>query len=208
MSEYHKIQSVFKRDERGKFMHGEWSTPELAYLAGNEWEATEKVDGTNVRVYWDADTKSVRFGGRTDNAQMPVELMTMLQQMFTPKVFGDKPTMCLYGEGYGRKIQKVGSAYIPDAVGFILFDVNCGGWWLRRESVHEIAESLGIKTVPVCGRGSIQYFIAKASTGDVFSEVAATTETRSEGYVLRPVADLFDRRGHRIITKVKLRDFQ
>lgn len=44
MIPYHKIQSVFKRDERKKMLHGEWSRPEIEYLADNMWEFTEKVD--------------------------------------------------------------------------------------------------------------------------------------------------------------------
>ena len=48
MTQYHKIQSVFKRDPNTKFktlLEGEYSIPEFEYLKDNEWVFTEKVDG-------------------------------------------------------------------------------------------------------------------------------------------------------------------
>ena len=68
MKEYHKIQSIFKRDDKThKFVVGEWSLPEINYLAHNQWEFTEKVDGTNIRVMWSPTIKLLRFGGKSDN---------------------------------------------------------------------------------------------------------------------------------------------
>ena len=53
LSEYPKIQSVFKRNEEThKFIDGEWSLPEFQYLAPCLWRATEKIHGTNIRVGW------------------------------------------------------------------------------------------------------------------------------------------------------------
>ena len=79
MDKYHKIQSVYKRDPTNKmktFLVGQYSRPEFGYLEQNTWVFTEKVDGTNVRIHWDG--QEVRFGGRTDNAQMPVLLMSVM----------------------------------------------------------------------------------------------------------------------------------
>ncbi len=55
MNEYHKIQSIYLRDPETKhkrFLIGQWTLPEFEYLADNEWSFTEKVDGTNIRIYW------------------------------------------------------------------------------------------------------------------------------------------------------------
>jgi len=68
MSEYHKIESVYKRDPETKyknFLEGDFTRPEFEFLKDNKWVATEKVDGTNIRVYYDSD---VTFMGRTDKA--------------------------------------------------------------------------------------------------------------------------------------------
>ena len=134
MKEYHKIQTVFKRDPATKMktlLSGEYSLPEFEYLKNNIWVGTEKIDGTNIRVMWPGD--EIKFGGKTQNAQIPTFLYDKLNDTFKPKletfieIFGDWNTppegemqnVCLYGEGHGAKIQKAGSSYIPDGV-FIL----------------------------------------------------------------------------------------
>lgn len=222
MIEYHKIQSVFLRDPATKhrtFLIGEWSVPAFGYLADNEWLWTEKIDGTNVRVVWNG--AEVRFGGRTNDAQMPVFLMERLQSLFTPDAlraaFPDiapppenatsGPPVMLFGEGYGAKIQKGGGCYIPGGVDFILFDVMVGGVYLERHNVEDIAGKLGIKVVPILGRGTLRDAIAMTERG-FDSTIAAQIGFKAEGLVMRPACELVDRMGHRIITKVKLRDFQ
>ena len=47
MNQYHKIQTVFKRDPQANYktlLFGQYSLPEFEYLAMNEWSFTEKVD--------------------------------------------------------------------------------------------------------------------------------------------------------------------
>ena len=144
VKEYQKIPTIFKRDDKGQIILGEYSTPEIAYLAGNNWWWTEKIDGTNIRVMYDGER--VTFGGKTDNAQIPAFLFARLQDLFPStdkfrEVFDDDATnICLYGEGYGGKIQKVGELYKPDGVDFILFDVRVGPWWLKRGDIEDVAE--------------------------------------------------------------------
>lgn len=127
MNEYHKIQTLFKRDmeHNGKtLLEGQWTLPELEFLAGNTWVFTEKVDGTNIRVM--IKDGAVTFGGKTDSAQIPAQLVTRLNERFLPlatkmqEVFGCDA--CLYGEGYGAKIQKGGGNYRQDQ-DFVLFDI-------------------------------------------------------------------------------------
>lgn len=208
MSEYHKIPTVWKRDPETKFktlIPGAWATPELEVLRDIHWIAEEKVDGTNIRVIWDGHR--VSFAGRTDRAQIPSHLMTELQAAFPEgameEQFRDSPTV-LYGEGYGAKIQKGGGDYNPDGCAFILFDVRVGEWWLRREDVGAVAEGLSISTVPVpypCL--TLSQAVEECRKGFP----SAMRGTPPEGLVLRPAVDLFDRRGNRIIAKVKIKDF-
>ena len=83
MKEYHKIQTVFKRDMENKgktLLIGQWTLPEFEYLAGNQWVYTEKVDGTNIRIMFDGD--KVSFGGKTDNAAIPAKLVERLRERF------------------------------------------------------------------------------------------------------------------------------
>ncbi len=204
MREYHKIQTVFKRDmdNKGKtLLEGQFSMPEFEYLANNEWTFTEKVDGTNIRVMW-RDGK-VAFGGKTDNASIPAKLVNRLRERFTASAFepfdGD---VCLYGEGYGAKIQKGGGHYRPDQ-DFVLFDVRVGEWWLRREDMEDVADKVGLDVVPVIGRGTLYGCVEIVRNG--FQ--SRWGDFQAEGIVARPTVEMFARNGQRIITKVKGRDF-
>lgn len=221
MNKYHKIQSIFKRDPETKFktfLMGEYSVPEFEYLADNEWVFTEKVDGTNIRVMWDG--ANVTFAGKTDEASIPGFLLSELEQTFstTParakfrerfgfvkkSIVKERGGICMYGEGYGKKIQKVGAQYIADKTAFILSDVKVGHIWLERENVEDIAKFLGIPVVPIVGRGTLAEAIARVECG----EPSRLGDLTMEGLVLRPVVELRDRMGQRVITKIKHKDFQ
>lgn len=200
---------MFKRDLTKKekpIIVPQWAEPEFEYLQNNIWMFTEKVDGTNIRIIWDGD--KVTFKGKTDNAQLPAELFEKLYTTFPAekvmKVLDDstKP-YCMYGEGYGRKIQK-GSGYIPDGVGFILFDTFIEGWWLLRDALERIAERCEIPIVPIIGEGTLHDAIKMCKDG--FKSILRTDEP--EGIVLKPKVELKARKGGRIITKLKLVDFR
>ncbi len=208
MEKYDKIQTVYKRDPDTRFrtlLDGQFSTPELEYLAENWWDFTEKVDGTNVRVEFDGKD-SVKFGGKTDNSQLPTFLFEKLTQTFTPERFDgvcDCPIV-LYGEGFGAKIQKGGGNYNPDGVDFVLFDVKVGEWWLQRDSVVDIANKLTIQYVPIIGQGTLYDMINMAKAGIS----SAWGDFQAEGIVARPHIEFVARNGSRIITKIKTKDFQ
>lgn len=207
MNEYHKIHTLFKRDLEGgskALLEGRWTLPEFEYLAGNTWVFTEKVDGMNIRVMF--KDGMVTFGGKTDAAQIPAQLVTRLNERFMPQVqkmqgvFPDG--VCLYGEGYGAKIQKGGSNYRPDQ-DFVLFDIRIGRWWMQRADVEAIASNLDLDTVPVIGEGTLYDAIAAAKRGIV----SAWGVFQAEGIVAQPKTVLLARNGQRIITKIKCQDF-
>jgi len=204
MKEYPKIQSIYKRDEKThKFIESEWSLPEFEYLQYNLWLFTEKIDGTNIRVLWDGE--KIEFKGRTDNAQIYAPLIKTLYETFeitTLREVFDQPA-CLYGEGYGAKIQKGGGNYRSD-VGFILFDVLIDRWWLKRDAIEGIAEKFNIPVVPIIGEGTLNDAIRYIKEG-----ITSTFgDFRAEGLVLKPKTELFARNGQRIITKIKHKDFR
>ena len=213
MKEYHKIQTIYKRDPKTKFktlLEYEYSTPEIDYLADNKWVFTEKVDGTNIRVMWNHKDRHITFGGKTDNAhQMPAFLVNILNDMFCPSLmtalFPDCDA-CLYGEGFGAKVQKGGGNYLPDTQSFVLFDVRIGEWWLKREDVEEVAEKLNICIVPIIGTGTLHDMVSMAREG-FYSRWTNNGYFNAEGIVARPEVELTARNGHRIITKIKYKDF-
>jgi len=207
MREYHKIQTIFKRDPETNFkslVEGDFSLPELEFLKNNEWVFTEKVDGTNIRVIFDGE--QIVFGGKTDNAQIPVSLLQSLIGLFLPHVglfkelFSDG--VCLYGEGYGAKIQKSGGNYRRDQ-SFVLFDIKIGEWWLQRSNIEDIAQKLKVDVVPIIGTGTLLEMVGKARSG--FN--SAWGNFLAEGIVARPGIELRARNGSRIITKIKHKDF-
>lgn len=207
MNKYPKIPTIYRRDPNNNYktLLSEHSTAELFYLRDNLWEYTEKIDGTNIRVLYTLD--KLKFGGRTDQAQIQVTLYNKLQEMFQlgkfQSLYPDTP-MCLYGEGYGAKIQKGGGDYL-DGVSFIVFDVNIGGVWLERKNVLDIARKLEVQVVPIIGGGTL----AQAADTVKAGEKSRITDKRNiEGIVMRPLAELQDRQGNRIIAKIKVKDYE
>lgn len=209
MKEYHKIETLFKRDPKTKkLIVGGYTNETVEYLKDNVWQFTEKVDGTNIRVYWDGH--KVLFGGRTDNAMIPAHLINKLNDLFGGEVneqlfeqkFGDTPVE-LFGEGYGPKIQS-GGAYRDD-VDFILFDVMIKDTYLKRESVEDIANYFELNIVPVLLEGTIQDGIDYVLNN--LKSTIAVNGAELEGVVGRPKVEVLDRLGRRVIVKIKRRDF-
>ena len=210
MKTYHKIQTVYKRDPKRNYktlLEGAYSLPEFEYLKNNQWVFTEKVDGTNVRLLCRGGEFECR--GKTDRAQLHPGLLSHLGNL--GRLIIERATelfpsgVCLYGEGYGAKIQRGGGNYSSTAQ-FVLFDVKVGDWWLRRADVEEVAAALGLDVVPIVpfvGQGTLEEMVDlvrggfRSSWGDFVAE----------GIVARPVAELQSRDGKRIITKVKYKDF-
>ena len=234
METYHKIQTLFKRftdgPKKGKMIHGAWTTPELEYLKDNEWLFTEKVDGTNIRIGLDPylhPDDQVQFAGRSDNAMIPKPLLDYLLATFKSypyHVFDSQPAprVVLFGEGYGPNIQ--GGGKYTSQHKFVLFDVKIENWWLSRDNVNDVASKLGIESVPVLGTGTLQDAIDIVSTGITFNKGGGIVrwgggsipnglrsqwgDFEAEGIVARPLVPMFDRKGERIITKIKAVDFR
>lgn len=225
--EYCKINSIWKRQGwyfeenekkkcdpdkqkmRQSFIVGDYSCPEFGNV--HKWSVDEKVDGTNIRIFY-KDGK-VSFGGRTSAAQLPCHLFDYLQEAFTyytlNKTFPEKeeepyPSVILFGEGYGPKIQSCGGNYCKDP-GFILFDVVIGNWWLKREDVKIISEKLQIPMVPHIGimtEDEIVEFV-KSKPLSLCSDVPQMME----GVVCRSEPLMLFRNGLPLMWKLKCKEF-
>ena len=217
--EYQKINTLFLRDEKKVIIPSSFTCDEFEYLKDCKWECTEKINGTNIRVYisreYDGEDDwlyGISFMGRTNNSTIPEHLNLKLQQIFYrvdwktvfPSLMpGD--SVCLYGEGYGNKIQK-GSSYISNDVDFILFDVKYNNWWLERKNCEDIANKCGIKIVPIVGYMTIPEAIDLVKKG-FKSSISEDKNLIAEGLVLKTPQGLLSRDGKRIITKIKHNDF-
>ena len=207
MREYEKIETIFVRDEKTKKLNENvYRNETVKFLKDIDWEFTEKIDGTNIRIVWDGH--KVSYYGRTDKAQIPSQLMNRLIELFGGDVneeifeqkFGEKNVM-LIGEGYGAKIQN-GSSYREDN-DFILFDVLINDNYLSRENVKSIANYFNIDVVPTIMVGKLEDGINWVKT----KPKSKIGTANSEGLVARPLVELKDRTGNRIILKIKVRDF-
>ena len=212
---YPKIYPPFPRYTEGllknKFNRNKFFSPEVGFLFEMQWLWTEKIDGTNIRVHWDGNR--VTYGGKSDNAQIPAKLLPALNDMFPEELFEQiwgADSFTLYGEGYGAGIQS-GGIYRPDQ-SFILFDIlshsEQGDIWLHDINVISVADKFGIESVPHVG-----YFTPKDVVNYVQEGLLLPGHTpkclpdRVEGYVGRAPLGLLNRKGERIIMKVKYGDF-
>ena len=211
MIPYIKIDTPFERDNDGtkKLIDGKFRNETIEYLKDNKWLCSEKIDGTNIGIVWDGH--KVSFQGRTERAQIPAPLVNKLNELFGGTVneemfeqkFGEM-NVILFGEGYGPKIQKGGGLYRDD-VSFILFDVYLPdqNLWLKRDAVEDIAKGFGIDVVDIILIGTLQEAIDFVKT----KPKSHIGTANMEGLVCRPVVEMLDRMGKRVITKIKVCDF-
>lgn len=209
MQTYNKIDTIFERDEKTKkLINGKFRNETVEFCKDLTWQFTEKVDGTNIRVYWNGHR--VEFGGRTENAQIPTPLVNKLNELFGGDIneqffeqkFGENEVI-LFGEGYGPKIQNGGS--YRDDVDFIMFDVMINGNYQTRESVEDIARYFNVNIVPILAEGPLSAGIDYVMTHK-YSTIAQNG-AELEGIVARPKMELKDRTGKRLIVKIKIKDF-
>jgi ATP-dependent RNA circularization protein (DNA/RNA ligase family) len=206
--EYPKIDTLFERKE--DFSVDPTKLKKSVIGTINLWDVTEKIDGTNVRIMLSGKGE-MSYGGRTENAQMPTDLLMKLVNMFPAdklkaamwKDQPQNPEVILFGEGYGPGIQRGGS-YRADK-SFILFDVLIEGkWWLDQENIQDVAKKLEIDSVPYLGRKTLDQIIEMVK--EPFQSKIGTA--MAEGIVARPIETLFDKRGERLIIKLKTKDFK
>lgn len=224
--EYHKIETLYERDEKTHRLKQPLILKNEVYGCLKSWQWTEKIDGTNIRVMWRPEVKldqdsdeypqkeSLTFGGKTDNAQIHADLLMWLYENVSRdklrEIFPSAPVV-IYGEGYGAGIQKGGD--YSAAKKLIVFDVFVrdlansvfGGWWLNWTSVCDVCSKLSLDTVPSLGERTLEDATEMVRVG--FQSRLNGGKAKAEGLVGRPVEALFDKKGHRLITKLKTKDF-
>ena len=216
MRTYEKIDTIFEREMNGskKLIEGKYRNDTIEFTKNLKWVWTEKVDGTNIRILWDGHT--VTFGGRTERANIPADLVNKLNEYFGgeqnaqifEQMFREREVI-LFGEGYGNKIQAAGKFYNPNGVDFILFDVLIQDNYQPRENIEGIANAFGIKTVPIVGTGTLDEAVEYIKKRPISTLTdASMDDIEMEGVVCRPEKELKDRAGNRLIVKIKTCDFE
>lgn len=224
MKTYPKIQTLYERDMNTGKVTDKIRLPEFENI--KHWLVTEKIDGTNIRILYQithpvaGPYEELAFAGRTQKAQIPKFLLEKLQELFPldkmkatfAEGYNEKADLyvCLYGEGYGPRINK-GGVYRAkeDGVSFRLFDVWINGWWLKWEDVMTMAHDLGIMYVPAYGivglRDAIE--IAKQGTSVVANQDKGDEGVYAEGVVARAYPLVLFRNGNPLCWKLKKRDY-
>jgi hypothetical protein len=210
--EYHKIETLYERDEQ-TFKVRPGVLKNRTYDLIKTWHWTEKIDGTNIRCIWHPNPlgdgrHQLTFGGKTDNAQIHADLIKWLYENVLAdrlrEVFPDAPAV-IYGEGYGAGIQKGGGLY-SSTKRLIVFDVLVESkWWLSHENVCDVAQKLGLDVVPPFGVMTIEDATECVRNG--FKSKLNNGQRDAEGLVGRPLETLFDKKGARLIVKLKTQDF-
>lgn len=209
MTQYHKIETMYERGADFKVDPTKIKNPIYGEL--KRWFFTEKIDGTNIRCIW--KDKVLSFNGKTDNAQVPGDLIKWLYENVNSEkmleVFPDVDAV-IYGEGYGAGIQKGGGDYSPTKK-IIVFDVLVGNvgeprkWWLNQTAVNDVTGKLGLDVVPFLGEMSLEEATEMVRKG--FKSFLNGGIKDAEGLVGRPLETLFDKKGSRLILKLKTKDF-
>lgn len=218
--EYHKIETLYERDEATHRLKPELILKNPVYGIIKTWQFTEKIDGTNIRVIWNpavlpGEQDHLHFGGKTDNAQIHADLVKWLYENISVEkmrtVFPESRVV-IYGEGYGAGIQKGGGDY-SSTKKLIVFDVfiidavnsKLGGWWLNWENTCDVAAKLSLDVVPFIGEMTLEQATDMVRAG--FPSRLNGGKKQAEGVVGRPLEALFDKKGHRLIVKLKTKDF-
>lgn len=183
-----------------------YRSPLLAYLAESPWVYSRKIDGENIRIQWDGE--QALWNGKSNAFQCSAEFTDYMNRTFLEEIFEEKfgrdKVVTIFGEKMGPKTQGNELGLEEDEV--ILYDVNINGTWLSNESIIGVAQYFGIHTVfdfmdyPVQGKAS--------STLRGLIELCADGEFKDwEGIVATPLVEMRDQGGHRVIVKIKNKDY-
>ena len=215
MSLFHKYPDIVRLHKR----------PEL--LSVKQVVATEKIHGTNFRVFFPAGMSGVadvRFGVRNEELapgdlgfyggrpvrwfkDQPNLLMRMFEA-FTSYGFTD---VTVFGEAFGAGIQKGVRYAADDGVLFRAFDVMVGDNFVTYDLFASVCAESGLPRVPEVWRGepSVAAFDALLEQDSIEAKKNGVTAEGnvSEGVVIRSTPLLRDVFGQWLIIKHKSEKF-
>lgn len=127
-------------------------------------------------------------------------------RMFGVKL--EESPIYIYGEFFGKGVQKAGGNYDKDGKRFAIFDICVQGWWVPIDMLNDYAQKLGLDVAPYLGQMTIDEAEEMVKTGFKTRVPNVTNpDFMEEGIVARPVIPIKDPRGKRIIVKIKSCDY-
>ena len=181
--------------------------PELEYLAKNLWVYKRKLNGENMRVLWNGE--QAIWNGKTNDFETDAETTeymntTFLEEVFEEK-FGHEKQVLLFGERMAPKTQ--GNELGLESVEFVLFDVKIGDTWLAPENLRAIAKYFGLRTCYDFMRPEDEKRNYAQTLENLIDEVAKGRFENWEGIVASPATGLYNRKGERLICKIKNHEY-
>lgn len=170
-------------------------------LAFRECYAMEKIHGTSAHVRWSGGELHFSSGGEKHERFVSLFNRDTLAANFL--AIGHDPVV-VYGEAYGGKQQGQSKRYGID-LRFVAFEVQVGESFLQVEQAADFVSKLGLEFVHYVKVSTD--LAALDAERDAPSEQAKRNgivepQTR-EGVVLRPVYEVRDNRGERVMAKHK-----
>lgn len=178
-------------------------------LLFKECYALEKIHGTSAHIsFKKSDLPSLTFfaGGESH-----VNFLKLFDQWILMQKFQElnENEVIVYGEAYGGSQQGMSNTY-GKTLKFIVFDVMINDRWLNVPEAEKMAIFLGLEFVPY---NKVSTDLKELDEQMYLPSVQAvrngiTEERKREGVVLRPLSEMTNCFGERVISKHKREDFQ
>jgi hypothetical protein len=175
--------------ERIKPILAEMFPPECARF-------TPVLNDKNQIQYYEAET----------GTKMDVTPETVNEYRFGVQL--EEVPVYIYGEFYGKGVQKCGGNYDKDNKRFSVFDICQQGWYVPIDMLEDYCAKLGLDIAPYIGQMTISEAERMVVNGFKTRVAnASNPDFIEEGIVARPIIPIKDPRGNRIIVKIKHCDY-
>jgi hypothetical protein len=185
-------------------------------LLFKECYALEKIHGTSAHISFKKEltpdqeanyTYQIGFFAGGENYEKFIKLFNQEELLSKFKEW-DLPSLIIYGEAYGGKQQGMSDTYGKE-LKFVAFDVKINDNWLRVPQAEKIVLQLGLEFVDYVQIPTELNLINKYRDTDSVQAVrnGIGYGKKREGVVLRPLIEITQNNGERIIAKHKRDDF-
>ena len=187
---YRKIQNLYK---------------DIRILSFKECYALEKIHGTSAHIALKDGELRFFSGGATHESFVA---LFDEEKLKTEMIALGHPSVCIYGEAYGGKQQKMSHTYGKD-LRFIGFEVKIGDEWQDVPTAEYITRKIGLEFVAYNkGEATVEWLNEQRDLPSSEGIIRVGEEKMREGIVIRPIEEVRDHRGNRIITKHKRDEFR
>jgi hypothetical protein len=174
-------------------------------LGLEELYALEKVHGTSAHIrFKDGQVSFFSGGEKYENFKK------LFDEEFLTTAFASLGVdeIIVNGEAYGAKCQGMSKTYGKD-LKFVVFDVRFNGNWLTVPNAEKVAHLLKLEFVHYVKVSTKLEEIDRERDADSVQAIrnGMGEGHKREGVVLRPLEELVDERGNRLIAKHKRSEF-